>query len=151
MKIEAGNGADITKKPDYGDKIVVWPNDKADFSKRLVFLDKVVVKALNKNHTIAGNRVDVKQRTNSKKDTVVWLGRLVTGNKNVAGALNGANTEDSNKTSMTKNLNSKAEVITRIQSKIDYRSADNYAENFFSCNFIDILANLFSNLSSISI
>lgn len=66
----------------------------------------------------------------------------------------------SNEISMIIKIDSKDKVIAGVESKMDNRVfyrlnllifVDNYAKNFFSCNFTNILANFFSNLSPTSI
>lgn len=60
VETRAGNRVNITKKPDCRNNIIVWLDDKADSSKRPVFLDRVVVGVLDKENISASNRVDMR-------------------------------------------------------------------------------------------
>lgn len=60
IKIKVGNLTDITKRWDYQNKVVTWLNDKTKFSKKPVFLNKVIVRIVNKRNIIAGKGLDVK-------------------------------------------------------------------------------------------
>lgn len=60
VKTRASNRVDITKKPDCRNNIIAWLNDKANSSKRPVFLDRVVVGVLDKKNISASNRVDMR-------------------------------------------------------------------------------------------
>lgn len=71
MKTWAGNRANMIKRPDYRNKIIIWPDEKVDFLKRSVFLNKINVGVLNIKNTIFGNKVDVKQEIDSRNGAVI--------------------------------------------------------------------------------
>lgn len=71
-----------------------------------------------------------------------------------------ADIRDNTKVRMTIRPNSEDKVVIEIESKISTKISykldllifvNNYAENFSSYNLVDVLANLFNNLSLISI
>lgn len=152
-----GNGANIPKRSDYENKVVVWFNDKADLLKKPIFLDKVVIETLNKADIRADNKVDMKKETNWGNIIVVRFDELITKNGVVIKVLNRINTRDSNRADMTKRPDFKDEVIARIwtkkNTKVSYKldmfiSVDNYflafdstsVSNFFNFIFFGSLA-----------
>lgn len=50
MNIAASNRVDMTKKSDYKNKVIILFNNRANFLKKLVFLDKIIT-ALNQANT----------------------------------------------------------------------------------------------------
>lgn len=60
MKIKAGNKINLTKKPDCKNRIISQLDNKANFSKILVFINKIVIAALNKKNTITSDGADVR-------------------------------------------------------------------------------------------
>lgn len=74
--------------------------------------------------------------------------------------LDRADTRDNNGVGMTIGSHSEDKVVSRVENKVDNRDfyrldsfilKNNYAENFFSHNFTDVLANFFGDLSPTSI
>lgn len=125
-----------------------------DFSKRLIFLNKII-RALNQLNIRADKKTDVRKKIDFKNGLVAKFGRLIIEDNIITWALNIVNTKDSNKVNITKGPKSKDEIVVRIQSKMNTRILyrldlfffiHNYAKKFSFCNFTNILTNFFSNL-----
>lgn len=95
MNIAISNKADVTKIPDYGNRIIAWPDNKTDSLKKPVSLDGVV-RALNRANTRANNKVDMK-------------------------VLDKANTGGNNGVSMIVGIESKDGIVVGVKSKVDNR------------------------------
>lgn len=100
----------MTKKLDCENEIVVQPNDKADFLKKSISLDKIVVKVLDREVTTDSNKIELRQKTNFGNGAVVRLHRLVTRDEIFAKALYKADI----RINMIKRSNFKSKVITRV-------------------------------------
>lgn len=83
----------MIKRLDCENRVVAWPNNRRDFSKRLVSLDGVV-EVLNQVDIGAGNKADVK-------------------------VSNAVNIGDSNRIGITIGLYSKDGVVNGVESKIN--------------------------------
>lgn len=58
MNTTVPHEADVTKTSDCGNKVIAWFDEVADFSKRLISLDRVV-RVLNQTNTGTGNEINV--------------------------------------------------------------------------------------------
>lgn len=134
MNIKVGNRGDITKRPDYKNKVIAWPNNRTNFSKKPVSLNRIIG-ALDQGDIKVSNKADVK-------------------------ASDKANTGGSNNVGVTIEPHSEDRVIGKVESEVDTKDSyklhlfipeDNNAENLLSCNLADVLANLFGDLLSISV
>lgn len=83
---------------------------------------------MDKKDIAAGNRTDVKRKMNSGNNGIVGFGELVTRNGFVTRTSDGA--------------------LIGIWSKMDPGATHDHSENHLFCNFLDVLVNLFGNLSS---
>lgn len=71
MENRAGNGANITKRQNYKNQIIVKSDYKANSLERSVFLDEVIVEALDSRNIAANNKEQIKQDTNYKDSDVI--------------------------------------------------------------------------------
>lgn len=92
----------MTKRLDYGNRVIVWLNDQVDSSKRPVSLDKIILGDLNKENTLTSNRANVKQKIDSENGVIIRLSRLITRDEFVIRALNKTNTGGINRVNVTK-------------------------------------------------
>lgn len=101
----------MTKRLDYRNKFVAWPNNKANFLKKPFFLNKIVIEALDRNNIATGNKTDVKQIRNSKKIAIVKSSRLVIKYKIITEVLNRMNIRE---ICIIKEINFKGKIIARV-------------------------------------
>lgn len=78
MDISVINGVDMTKKANCGNGVFAWLDNGVDSLKRSVFLDKIIIGALNWADTEASNKANMKKKTDSRDSVVAWLSGLVT-------------------------------------------------------------------------
>lgn len=131
IETRASTRVDVAKRPEYRNRVVAQTKNKADFSKRLVFLDRII-KTLDGKDITNINRADIRQETNFGIIAIVELGGLVTRDKIITRVLDKANIRGSNKISVTKKLDFKDKVIAEVQNKVNSEAINNHIENFLS-------------------
>lgn len=73
---------------DSRNRVVAWPDDKANSSKKPLSLNKVVVGALNNKNAIVSNRTNMKQKTNFGNSAIIRVDELGTKDKIITEASN---------------------------------------------------------------